>query len=141
MKSEQCGFVDRIALSEAAQAELVRVSDLGATVQDQIGKDFPRRRRMHHAVSAEAVGEKKSRHFGNRSKDGVVVGGHLVKSGPTALRINGKILEARHAVSGARQHLFDECGIEVGVVSRSVLLWIVPRQQESKRFRPEVETV
>src|SRR5882762_9828336 len=66
---------------------------------------------------------------------------HFIESRPSAFGIDCKIFKARYAVGGARQNFFDERRIEISVVSRSILLGIVPRQNKPKRFRAEVETV
>src|SRR3954469_15686526 len=122
--SEQRGFVDEVAFGEAGKTELVRVGDAGVAVQDHVGNYFSSSRRMHHPVPAEAVGEKESRNFGNRAKDGVMVWRHFVKPCPCALGIYGKILEARHPVGSAGQDSFDERGVKISVVSEGVLFRI-----------------
>src|SRR3954453_17517450 len=93
---------------------------------------------MHHAVSAKAVGQKEAGNTGDRSKDAMVIGSHLIQSRPRALRINWKIFKRRYTVSSVHENFFDECWLKVDLIARSFLR-IVPRQEEPSAFRPEME--
>src|SRR5581483_4764519 len=116
---------------KAVQAQQLRVYDAGGAGQDQIGENLTCRRRVHHAVSAEAVRQIKALDFINRAEDAVMVGRDLVESGPCALRIYSKVLEHRHAIGGARQDLLDEPRLEIGLETGR-FLWIVPRQKKAE---------
>ena len=134
-------LVQQLALGEARRAKhLDIIYNAGLAVKDQVGQHFPGRRSVHHAVAAESVGAEKTLPSLDRPDDAVMVGRHLVQSGPGALGIDRQILEAGHAIGGARQNLLDERRLEVGVEARR-LLGIVPRQQEAEALRAEVKAV
>src|SRR5215471_3491073 len=63
---QNCGFVQKLAPGEALEAKHRGVVyHIGLARQDQIRDDFAGGGRVHHAVSAEAVGKKESRRLGD----------------------------------------------------------------------------
>src|ERR1039458_6386510 len=91
--------MQHFALGEARRTEHLNVVHyVCGTSKDQVSQDLSRRRGMHHAVSAETVGTVEAAHLGNRSKNCVMVGRHLVQTCPCAFRIDGQVLEAGHTV-------------------------------------------
>ena len=76
--------------------------------EDQFGHDAAGRGRVHDAVTAKAVGEVEAADVGRRADDRVMVGRHLVESGPSAARIDLRFGEAGHTRGGVRENLLDE---------------------------------
>src|SRR5215472_8135549 len=95
---------------------------------------------MHDTMAAETIGQEESRHAGSWSQDGVVIGRHLVQSGPPSLRVDGEIFKHRDAISGEGQDFLDEGWLEIGVVTAG-LLRIVPGKEKATAFRAEVKAV
>src|SRR3984957_20595565 len=95
---------------------------------------------MHYPVAAESVGQEEPRHSGRWAQDGMMVRRHLVEARPGALGIYREILKQGDTVSRAGQNLFYECGLEIGFVAGR-LFGIVPGQEKSQTFGPEVKSV
>src|SRR5207302_5364296 len=93
----------------------------------------------HHSMPTETVRQKKSRHFGDRSKNRVMVRGHLIQTCPGALRIHSNVLEYRHTVCRMNQNLFNKRRIKIHLISRCFVR-VVPRHQESQAFGPEMKS-
>src|SRR5260370_32598468 len=93
---------------------------------------------MHDAVSAEPVGEVEARYAWRGAEDRVMIGRHLVKSGPRALRVHFGLLQTGHAIHAASENFLDERWIELGLEPRRFLR-IVPGQQQPQPFRAEME--
>ena len=94
-------------------------------MQDQVGENAPRGRRMHHSMSAKSVGEEEAAHARRRAEDGMMVGRHFVHARPAAAWIDGQIGEGRHAMGGVGQDLLNEGGIEIGAEA-GLLLGVGP---------------
>src|SRR5579884_1950578 len=62
-------FFDQSILGKTRKAQQRGIDQISSTREDQIRENFPRCRRMHHAVAAEAIGAKESRHLRNRTKN------------------------------------------------------------------------
>src|SRR6266404_2256273 len=93
---------------------------------------------MHHAVTTEAVHEKQTFYVRRWSDDGVMIGSHLVESGPGTPGIYFSFSQTRHTHRGMRQDLFHEGWVEFSFEARG-LFRIVPRQQNSLPFSPKVK--
>ena len=93
---------------ESLRAERRNIEQARLTFKDQFGDDAAGRGRVHDAVTAEAVGEVEAADVGRRADDRVMVGRHLVESGPSAARIDLRFGEAGHTRGGVRENLLDE---------------------------------
>src|SRR5258706_13893796 len=93
---------------------------------------------MHHPVTTEAVHEKQTFYVRRWSDDGVMIGSHLVESGPGTPGIYFSFSQTRHTHRGMGQDLFHEGWVEFSFEARG-LFGIVPRQQNSLSFSPKVK--
>jgi len=74
------------------------------------------------------------------AQDAMVVGRHLIESGPCALGIDCKILKYRHAIGGVDENFFDKRWLKVSLEARCFFR-IVPGQKEPAPFRTKVKPV
>ncbi len=89
--------MQQFAFGETGRAEGVDIADhVSFAVQDQVSQNAAGCGRVHHTVSAEAVGAEEAGYVFDRTEDAVMVGRHLVESRPGALGIDGDVLEARN---------------------------------------------
>src|SRR5208282_1744985 len=64
------------SLREACEVQQRRVDQVGLPSQNQIAQDFPGGGRVHHAVSAEAVGKEEAENFRRLAENWVMIGRH-----------------------------------------------------------------
>jgi len=96
-------------LGEAIEAENGDIiDDRSLALKNQVGDDLTRGWSMHYAVAAEAIGKKEAGYIRDRPENGMMVRGHLVKTRPGSLGIDGKVFKDRDAVGSMGQYLFYE---------------------------------
>src|SRR5262249_16383125 len=139
-RSKHRRLVQQLPLCNALEAKDLRINQISCSFEDQIRDNLACCRRMHYAVSAEAIGEEEARHISHWTEDRMMIRAHLVKAWRCPVGIQCQILEAGHTIGGARKDLLDERRFEVGLVTWRFLR-IIPCQQKSPSFRTEVEAV
>ena len=132
-------LVNRAPFGEPRKVQQRSVNQVCAPLQNQVAQNLSRRRRMHHAVPAESVGEEKSRHLRRLAQHRMMIRRHLIQPRPRLLRINFEILEHRHAIRRARKNFLKERRLEICLIPQR-LLRIVPRQQKSRAPPAESES-
>ena len=128
------------AFGEARKTQQRCVDQVRLAGENQVAENLSRGRGVHHAVSAETVGQEKAWHSGSFAQNWMVVRRHLIQAGPRTLGIHRQIREAGHAVGRAGQDFFDEGGIEIRFEAGR-FFGIVPGQQKSAGFGAKVKSV
>src|SRR5437588_10460783 len=106
-------LVNQAAFGEARKIQQRGIDQVRLPGEDEIAENFSRGGGVHHAMSAETVGEKKAGYLRNFAENWMVIGSHLIQAGPRPLGIYREIGEAGHAIGSPGQNLLDEGGIEI----------------------------
>ena len=91
------------------------VDHIRLTLENQVGDDLSRSRRVHDAVAAEAVGQEETWDIRHGTEDGVVVRRDFIGTCPGALGVDGEVFKYRDAVGGEREDLFNEGRFEISI--------------------------
>src|SRR5437763_414178 len=76
---QECCLMQQFAFGELLKAKHFHVVyDVGFTLQNQIRDDLSSGGRMHHSVSAEAVGGEEAGNLRYRTKNAVMIRSHLI---------------------------------------------------------------
>jgi len=137
---QHCGFVNQPAFGEARQIQQRCVDQIGFPGKNQVAENLSRGGSVHHAVSAETVGEEKSGHTWSFSENWVVVRRHLIQAGPRPLRVHREVSKAGHAVGGPGQDLFDKGRVEIHFEAWR-FFGIVPGEKKAAGFGAKVKSV
>src|SRR5712692_6414098 len=132
---DHVSFFDQGALGEPVVSER-RDVDLRRLIQEQLGEQQRRSRRLHESMAAEPRCAPEALQLSDRPEDRLVVGRRFIEARPRRLHAGAR--ERRGSSSGLREHLLEELPVDVFNEARR-LFAVAHADQDAIALRVEVQ--